>query len=429
MTGGNLMQFRGKGLRRHTLVVAVVALVSGVLVAGQSGAGATGTVRGFDGTTIKVGTLGFKAQLATSQIGAEARIQRFNDDNEIKGVTIQYVGFEDDAADPSTALNAARKLVTQDQVFAIVGDTSRTNPREYWEANQVPVFGWGFDVAYCSTPQTTKGWLFGYAGCQVNPEPSKVVDFGGQIYKYVTGQTGSKKPTVAMIAVDNTTGKATINQNKIAYAGAGFDVVFAESNVPATPVGDYSPYAQQLMTANNGTAPDVIRCLMTVECLTIYNLVKAQGFTGDFNHSLFTDVLVKPLAGTTAIQAMANISSTGIPALDRMRADIEKFKPGTKVDQTIVSGYASTDMFIKALKTAAKNGKSGITPQNVRKAASVQRWEMKNFIGPVIYPLASNRQQPYCTSMAESNGTEWVTIEEYSCSNRTFNPKTGKVNK
>jgi hypothetical protein len=86
-------------------------------------------------------------------------------------------------------------------------------------------------------------------------------------------------------------------------------------------------------------------------------------------------------------------------------------------------------MFIKALKTAAKNGKSGITPQNVRKAASVQRWEMKNFIGPVIYPLASNRQQPYCTSMAESNGTEWVTIEEYSCSNRTFNPKTGKVNK
>jgi hypothetical protein len=31
--------------------------------------------------------------------------------------------------------------------------------------------------------------------------------------------------------------------------------------------------------------------------------------------------------------------------------------------------------------------------------------------------------------MAESNGTEWLTIEEYSCSNRTFNPKTGKVNK
>jgi hypothetical protein len=86
-------------------------------------------------------------------------------------------------------------------------------------------------------------------------------------------------------------------------------------------------------------------------------------------------------------------------------------------------------MFIKALKKVAKGGMAAITPENVRKAAATQTWEMKGFIGPTVYPTASNRQQPYCTSMAASNGTTWETVEEFSCSNRTFNPKTGKVNK
>ncbi len=138
---------------------------------------------------------------------------------------------------------------------------------------------------------------------------------------------------------------------------------------------------------------------------------------------------MKVFAGTNAIQALNNINATGIASLDQMKADIEKFKPGTKLDGTVVSGYASTDMFIKALKTVAKKGTSAITPENVQKAAAVQTWEMKDFIGPTVYPVASNRQQPYCTSMAVSNGTVWETVEEFSCSNRTFNPKTGKVNK
>jgi hypothetical protein len=423
------MLFRGNVRRRGALVVLVVALVASAFSVGASGAGATRSVRGFDGSTIKVGGLGPSALLGTSQIGAGARIQRFNEDNEIKGVKLEYVGFNDDNSDPSTALNSARKMVTQDQVFAVVGNTSRVSPREYFETEHVPVFGWGFDVAYCDTPQTTKGWMFGYAGCQVNPEPSKLVDFGGQPYRYLSEATGKKTPTIALVTNDNTTGKATLSQNKIAYAGAGFDVVYAESNVPPPPVGDYAPYAQQLMTANDGKAPDVIRCMMSVECLQIYNLVKAQGFTGQFNHSLFTDVLVKPFADSSAIQASANLSATGIPALDQMKADIEAFKPGTKLDTTIMTGYASTDMLIQALKKVAKGGTSKITPENVRKAAAVQTWEMKDFIGPVVYPVASNRQQPYCTSMAVSNGTVWETVEEFSCSNRTFNPKTGKANK
>ena len=85
----------------------------------------------------------------------EARFKRFNDTNEIKGVKIKYAEFADDKQDPATALNEARRLVTQDQVFAIVGDVSQFNPVEYFTQQHVPYFGWAFDNTYCSTKPTT----------------------------------------------------------------------------------------------------------------------------------------------------------------------------------------------------------------------------------------------------------------------------------
>src|SRR5579862_7392911 len=52
--------------------------------------------RGFDGTTIKVAGLEQVSQFAGAEIGAEARIKRFNDTNEIPGLKIQFVEVADD---------------------------------------------------------------------------------------------------------------------------------------------------------------------------------------------------------------------------------------------------------------------------------------------------------------------------------------------
>ena len=398
----------------------VVALVSSVLVVSLAD-GAAGQARGFDGTTIKVGGIGNPAQLAGAEPGAEGRIQRFNDDNEIKGVKIEYVGFADDKNDPATALAEARRLVTQEQVFAIVGDASSHNPYDFFEQNKVPFFGWGFEKAYCHPDITTKAWGFGFNSCQVNPDPTVVVDYGGQLYKYVSAELGKKSPTFAGLAEDTDTGKTTMKANEIGFSKAGFDVVYAEAIVPPPPgVGDYSPYVQELLKADNGNAPDVIRCFMGTACLTIYGLLQASGFTGIFHHSLYTDILVKPFGGSLATTANANIGATGIKALDQMKADVEKVKPGQKVDSGVIAGYGSTDMFIKALKKAAKGGKSGITPENVQKAASKMTWGLKDFVGPTVYPIGSNRQAPYCTSLVQSDGEKWVTLEEFSCSTKTY---------
>ena len=408
------------------LVAALVLAASSVAVTSPAGARVTAQARGFDGTTITVGGLGNMATVGAAQVGAKARIERFNKTHEIKGVKIDYVGFEDDKGDPATALTQARKLVTQDRVFAIVGDSSSYNPSEFLTQQKVPFFGWGYEKAYCAPKPTTSLWGFGYASCQVNTHPAVVVDFAGKVYSYVSQQLGKKHPTVAMIANDTDTGASTVHQNVIAYTGAGFDVVYSKATVPATPVADFSPYVGQLLTADHGTAPDVVTCLMALECVSIYNLMTAQGFKGIFQHALYTDFFVKPFKDTIVTASNANLSATDIPALARLKTDLAAVAPNTKLDGVIFSGYSSTDMFIQALKKAAKRGKSGITPQNIQKIASKMTWQLKGLTGPTVYPTATNREEPYCTGLFKSDGTQWVTVAPYSCSSKTYPFKAAK---
>jgi len=409
--------------RRAVTTIAVLsALVGSVFVISPASAAVKSQVRGFDGTTIKVASLGFAAQVGTSQIGAKARIQRFNDDKEIKGVKLDYLGFSDDQNDPATALSEARKLVTQDQVFALVGDTSSYNPSQYLAQQKVPFFGWGFETAYCAPKPTTSLWGFGYNGCQVNPKPTIVVDFAAQVYPYVSQKLGKKSPTVAMVALNTDAGKVTVQQNAIAYKARGFDVVSAKASIPPPPVGDYSPYVAQIMTADNGHAPDVVTCLVGLQCLNIYSLMSAQGFKGVFQHALYTDAFVKAFKDTVVTASNANFNATGIPTLDQMNADVAKVAPGTKMDGTVFSGYASTDMFIQALKTVAKKGKSNITPEAVQKAASTMTWQIKGFMGPIEYPKSTVMTHPACGTVAVSDGTTWVTKVPFSCSSKTYSP-------
>ena len=420
------MRGDGRNRRAAVAIAALVAVVGGAFVTSQASAAVQAQARGFDGSTIKVAGLGDVATVGNAKVGAQARIQRFNDDHEIKGIKLDYVGFSDDKNDPATALSEARKLVTQDQVFAVVGDSSSYNPSQYFTQQKVPFFGWGFETAYCAPKPTTSLWGFGYNGCQVNPHPTVVVDFARQVYTYVTQKLGKKNPTVAMVALDTDAGKVTVQQNETAYKGSGFDVVSAEGSIPPPPVGDYSPYVAQLMTADNGKAPDVVTCLVGLQCLNIYSLLSAQGFKGIFQHALYTDFFVKSFKDTIVTASNANFNATGIPSLDQMNADIAKVAPGTKIDGTVFSGYSSTDMFIQALKQAAKSGKTAITPSNIQKIAAKQTWGLKGLTGPVVFPVATNVQEPYCTSLFESDGTTWNTVEPYSCSTKTYPVKSGK---
>ena len=406
--------------RSGALCVALVLFSAGMVsTAGPAGA----AVRGFDGKTIKVAGLGIKKLLPSGEDGARARIKRFNDTNEIKGIKIDYKELADDNQDPATALSEARRLVSQVGVFAIVGDISANNPGQYFTQQHVPYFGGGFDTTYCSNKPSTSLWGFSSGGCTVPADPSFVTDIYPGLYKYVSTKLNKKHPTMVLFGSDNESGKNGAKVFSVAAQGAGFKVVAVQNKMPPPPVGDYSPYAQAVMTGDNGKPPDSTFCIGSSDCLSVWEIMKANGFKGVFSHGLYHEALTAQ-AGGTVVNGPYVPPIEDTPGLQQLRADFEALEPGlgSKVDLGSIYGYTSTDMFIQALKTVAKKGKSNITPENVQKAASTMKWQIEGLMGPKEYPKSTVMGFPACFMIVSSDGTAWSVQEPYTCSTKTFNP-------
>jgi ABC-type branched-subunit amino acid transport system substrate-binding protein len=403
---------------------AVVALVALATVPAASGASTA--VRGFDGTTLKVAGFGIKAQLPTSETGSRARIERFNRDGEIKGLKIDYVEFADDKQDPATALTEGRRLVAQQQVFAIVGDVSQFNPSEYFAQQQVPYFGWAFDNSYCSHDPSTKLWGFGYTGCIVPSDPSFIGAAGMNLYKYAHDKTGKQHPTLAIVGNDSVSSRASMRLAKIYYPKAGFDVVGTFNQMPDPPIADYTPYAQAALTADGGKAPDVIVCALATDCIPLYANIQANHYPGIYVSSLYSNLLVKAMQGSLVQTEFGNPIDPS-PGMDRMKADLEAVQPGSgeEIDSGTIAGYSSTDMFIQALKTVARRGKAAITPANVQAAAARQTWRLDGVAGPTKYPDATVTTVQTCGALFLSDGTQWKTQEPFVCTAKRYRVPQG----
>jgi ABC-type branched-subunit amino acid transport system substrate-binding protein len=418
-----------RSTRRTRAVIGTVvaaALVATTLAATVSGAGAAKQVRGFDGTTVKLAGIGIGAQFADAGTAAEARIKRFNDTNEIKGIKLSWAGFADDKQDPATTLSEARRLVTQEQVFAITADTSQFNPGDYFTQQHVPYFGWGFDATYCSHNPSTTLWGFSFTGCLLNADPSVIANANQNQYDMVSKATGKKNPTVFLVGNDSTSSKISIKNQTLSNAKVGFKVVGTDNTMPLPPVPDYTPYAQKAMTADNGNPPDVISCLLSTDCINLWGLIKAQGYKGAFISNVYSGAITKIMAGSYANIFFVS-PDQNTPAQQQMAKDINAIKAGSgdALSSAQVAGYGSTDMFIAALKTVAKKGKSNITPENVQKAAANQTWEIKGLTGPVAYPKSTVVPAPYCTALvqAAADGSTWSEAFPYTCNAKQYPKK------
>jgi ABC-type branched-subunit amino acid transport system substrate-binding protein len=401
----------------------IAVLVSGALCATAlitaGPAGAAGSVRGFDGSTITLGSMGIKSLLSGAEPGVEARVKRFNDTNEVKGITLDFTGQVEDNRDPATSLSEARRLVTQVGVFALVGNTSTSDPGDYYTQQQVPYFGGGFSPSFCSTKPDPSLWGFSTYGCTSPPDPPYTTDREAGVYKYATQQLGKQHPTAALIHGNNESAKNSLVLGETQMSGAGFKVVYAKATVPDQ-VSDYTPYVQDILTSDDGHAPDVVRCYIATQCIPIWDQIKAGGFKGVFEHDLYTDALLKALVGTVTQTPTYNFTDD-TPGMRQMKADVAAVAPNQKIDTGVSVGYLSTDMFIQALKTAAKKGKSNITPANVQKAAAHQTWKVKGVAGPVIYPGSTVAPRPVCTTLvANPDGTSWQTVTPYECTMKTL---------
>ena len=376
---------------------------------------ADGDVRGFDGKTIKIASIGIKSQLPGVETGVKARIKRFNETNEVPGVQIEYTEYIDDKMDSAFALSEIRRLVTDVGVFAIVGDVSRNNPADYMAEQHLPYFGWGFDDSYCSQTPNPDIWAFGYNGCLVPSDPTTMPDPTTRLIKYIREVTGKDAPTVALISGDNPSGKNTVKFQASAFAGAGFNVIYHEGVIPPPPVSDYTPYVQQMLVSDDGHAPDMIFCLAAVDCIPIYGLLTASGFTGVYLHNVYSDALLAAFKGSL-VSIPYHGFNEDTPGIQTLKADVAAIDPAAAIDSGVATGYMTADMFLQAVKTVAAEGTEYITPENVRLAADNQTWQIDGFAGPAKYPDSSVSATPYCSAYALDTGDEWKVVVPYDCS-------------
>lgn len=214
---------------------------------------ATRTTRGITDTSIKVGGVVDETQFLLGGHGAGARFLRTNREGGVHGRQIDYIGTTSDTRDANLNADIVRRLVQQEQV-AIVAPvlTSRFGGAEFLDQEAVPYFGWGISREWCAGPTG-----FGVTGCLVNPDPQEENGAWGVVLaEYFDGDTDR---SVAVVGVDDDASVIGVEAVAASVTAAGFDAVTTLNSIPTgVAVTDYTPFAQEVLTVADGSAPDVV---------------------------------------------------------------------------------------------------------------------------------------------------------------------------
>lgn len=404
-------------MKRKKLVamVAVGATVLSVAFAGTAGARVHTATRGVTDTSIKVAGLTDNQQPEAAD-GAKVVFDAANAAGGVNGRKFDYSGGNNDKGDSSNDLSLGRKIVQQDGAFAVVPVvTPNFGAGAFFDQQKVPYFGWGIATPFCGSK-----YGFGFTGCIVPPAPVTVAGstWGALLNVDLKskGLGGAKGKAAAVISEDNDSGKTGFKVIAASAKSVGMKVTYSKASVPAPPatVGDYSPFVNDILTSNNGKAPDVVFLVTSFQnVIGLAGALQKAGFTGIITNAVAYDPrLTKTAQGETPFtQFSIPESAPTNPNMQKINDQIKKFAPaGTAVTQGFLAGYFSADYFVKAVKKAGKN----LTPDTLVKAVDKMTYEIKGVIGPTKYPYASKYGSP-CGALAESNGTAYSVVAPYHC--------------
>lgn len=404
-------------MRTTAIVVAAVVLV--VVGVGSAGAQTTttppttgpsgpgGVVRGVTDTSIRVGGLGYSFLYGGADVGARARFQRANDAGGVNGRTIEYLGFADDGGDPTAGTTAAQQRVEQDDVFAVVPTvTPDLAAATYLVQQKVPYFGWALSSNFCGNR-----YGFGFTGC---PVPKNVTSNAWPLLISKVFPTGSKGRSVAIVTEGTPSGQYDLSALSAAATSVRFRVAYAQASLgtPATP--DYDAVAKQVMTSNRGTMPDAVFVVGgTSNVLGMQQALTANGFLGLFTNQIeYSPNLVAPAVSAIVLtQTAPTETANDNPAMQQLVADVQKVAPDQPIDQSVIAGYWSADLFVAAVKRAGRQ----LTPARVVQAANTKfTYEVPDTVGPTTFPAAHSVPTP-CGALVSSNGTAYAVKVPYTC--------------
>jgi branched-chain amino acid transport system substrate-binding protein len=248
------------------LLVAVVFAFAGcgedttttTAVSTETTGGGTETTGGAaTGEPIKIGVLGSMTGTAAPafpaiQKGYELEITNLNATGGINGRPIELITV-DDKSDPATAVSVATKLITQDNVVALLGPLSTPCAlavQPLAEQYEIPLLRW--DTPTLDSPATNTKWDF---ICSVGP-----VDVANALEAQIAAEGWKKIVGAADILPPNYQALEILEQDA---ASQGFEIIVLEDTwqLDAT---DLTPQINKIYAAYEEHDPDVLFVLSAI---------------------------------------------------------------------------------------------------------------------------------------------------------------------
>jgi branched-chain amino acid transport system substrate-binding protein len=392
---------------------------------GNGGAGSStsgGSVRGVTDTKIRIGGLAGLTSpsggYAGADLGAKARFERVNKEGGIAGRQIEWVGVSDDAEDPAKNLSEARKLVQQDNVFAlapVIGLGLLPASSNFLEQNKVPFVGWGFMPGFCFTK-----FGFGFGGCLSPPNANTSnLALSNTVIDYLKLKKGS---TVAIVGYDADPGRTAVAQLKGAFEHEGMKVVYKDTTMPTTDVTDFTPWVQKIMTSNDGNAPDVVSMLPQFNnTIGLTGALRAAGYKGATqNYQAYIPGLLGAQKQIASALNGSYVNTQWLPtefggeAITQMQKDLTAIGAKPDIAFGTAIGYWSADVLVQMLQKVGKD----LTPETFDKVINggfvYKPWGDPIGIGPVEYPRDHSQPTP-CAAMVQATGSEYKPALPMTC--------------
>jgi branched-chain amino acid transport system substrate-binding protein len=359
----------------------VAILISAALVASA----ATAQTPGVTADTIKIGSFGaltgpgyLYGKLPMN--GVEVVFDEVNKDGGINGRKLVLVR-EDDRCDPTAAIGAVKKLVEQDQVFAIIGggcSNATFAAKDTLEASKVPTLIFASVHDGITTPPAAN--IFSTATTSTIESQAQVA--------YAIDQ-GAKK--IAIVSMRDSWGRARYTPLLEAFKAKGITPVADEEMSP-----DANDATAQVLRLKAAGADAVLLLLYPKPAAVFIRDAQKLGFkplflgqTGIADPAAFEEQVGVPGA-TANFRTISQVRYTPEdPKMDKWRKLVEAKFPGDRLSVYNLFGIGSAEVLVEALKRAGKD----ITREKLIAAFD----DMKDFKTEVYAaPITCNKTDHRC---------------------------------
>lgn len=364
---------------------------------------APGHSQGVSATEIKVGGLGsatgpLAAQYAPIEKGVRAYLDMVNEAGGVNGRKITWVGFRDDATNPSQNVSQSRALVEQDKVFAIVGVAAPIFPGgEYLAQTGIPTFGWNVNDEWELGPN-----MFGEKGSFLD-----ILDPGPAL-PFLAKKLGLTK--VALLAYGVTQSADCAKGQAKRFREFGMDVVLEDTSLPFGAT-DISADIQKMKDAG---VQFVTTCMDPSGNTLVSRSLKRAGMN-DVVQYWPNGYDQETLNQFGAEMDGVYLSSFFVPfelastskGMTKYLAEMKKRYPDVDPRQEVVlAGWIDADEFVTGLRAAGKNP----TWENVIASVNkITRYTANGIMRPIDWTKEHNSSGPYdCTAFVHVENGKFV---------------------